>query len=139
MTEGVPGKYEAPVVTIDVSEGWDTKSISDIFLSEIRKLPFYKSDLQYSGFNADDIGVTTTSKMSKGKVFCGDESDILASNSPRHGGVEIDPVGWALDEYDRPAVAIYDPAKLKRDPLGEHEILEPRALVAVVRLKMHKE
>lgn len=115
---------------IDISEGWDLESQIPIFLRALRKLPFYRKGLLYSGFNADEIGSSFAG--SEGVIFCGNETDL----SGKGGG---NPFEYAIENRNA-AIAVYDPSKLEYAvPAQEgNEGYRPKdetALIAIIRLK----
>ncbi len=123
----------SPVVCeIDISEGWDTVSQAEIFLRELKKLPFYRTGLLYSGFDGDQIGKSWGSTEGKYVVFCAHEEDING------GDDEQDPFLYAT-QYNKPAIAAYDPEKLEYvNPTRENDegyrMKESAAIVGIVRL-----
>lgn len=117
-----PEVYEA-----NLSEGWDSVSQGEIFLDEIKKMPFYRPGLLYSGFNADDIG-KNSSDVEKGVVFCATEKEILEAITTQN------PISYA-SEQDNPAIGVYDPDKLSLYDVGfGYVVTDPTALLAVVKL-----
>lgn len=140
MDEGSQGKKKGrekiKTYEVDLSKGWDTVSHKEIFLEYVRNLPFYKPGLLYSGFHAEDIG--KSSSEIEGVVFCASEEDILNPNP-----LGEDPFKYAI-KYDEPAIAIYDPSKMKEEPYENYRNIpmqyayrpkDPSALLAVIRLK----
>ena len=118
-----------PIYEVDISEGWDTESQVSVFLEALKKLPFYREGLLYSGFNADEIGTSFAS--SEGVIFCGDETDISAE-----GGEN--PFTYAI-ENPNAAIAVYDPIKLEFavPEQGGGEGYKPKdktALIAIIKL-----
>lgn len=141
MPEGIPGQHEAPVFEIDVSKGWDFESQVEIFIRKLKKLPFYRSGLLYSGFNAAHIGKSFSSKSLPGNVFCEPEENFQIFDG---GGVSHNPFEYALG-YENPAIAVYDPAKLQKveyknavrpREAGTYRVKEPSALLGIIKIKV---
>lgn len=119
--------------SIDLSEAWDMESQIEIFFREIKKLPFYRPDLLYSGFDGDQIGKSFHSDVGKDIVFCVSEEEM----GIRETDEDQNPMIYAMD-YDNPAISAYDPLKLElahSSPNEGYRIKDPGALVAVIVLK----
>jgi len=118
------------IFEVDISEGWDTESQIEVFIRALKKLPFYREGLLYSGFNADEIGTSFAS--SEGVIFCGDENDISGE-----GGEN--PLIYAIENQNA-AMAVYDPAKLEFavPEQGGSEGYKPKdetALISIIKIK----
>ncbi len=123
---------QPPVYSIDISEGWDKESQIEIFMRELKKLPFYRPGLLYSGFDGDQIGKNWGSAEGKMVVFCAEEDDINGD------GDNQNPFEFALD-YKNPAIAVYNPAGLEPvdESYGEMEgykIKDLSAILGIIRL-----
>jgi hypothetical protein len=121
-----------PVYKVDISEGWDKESQVALLLKGIKKLPCYRPELLYSGFNGDQIGKSTGSTEGEHVVFCAPEEAIGNDDRISSG----DPFVFAI-EHSNSAIAIYDPSKLKfADPQhkGNEGYIanDPEALIAIV-------
>jgi hypothetical protein len=125
-TIDINGK-SVPKVTVTIQGYWDTVSRNEMVLSAIRKLPFYRQGLLYSGFNAASI-------KDDELVFCGKEDDLLKDE------VEDNPINYALEDKDdaktMPAIAVYDETKMNIK-LGDYRayITTKGALLAVIILE----
>jgi hypothetical protein len=120
-----------PIYTIDLSNGWDTSEQKRIFKKKIKILPFYHENLLYSGFNGDDIGISSGAAMENGeRIFCGKEKQISCDEND----FSQDALSHAL-HYDNPAIAVYDPQKLKH-VYGEVYTMQgdKTALIGIIRL-----
>ena len=118
------------IVQIDISKGWDIQSQAAIFIEKIRDKPFYRPDLLYCGFSANNIKEV---RRNPGEiVYCSTESEILSEESTF---VNQNPIDYAIRD-DNGAVGIYDPQKLVEGlaPQG-YTIKEPGALIAIAKLK----
>lgn len=125
-TPPVPAIYD-----IDISAGWDTISQLEILKSEMKKLPFYRPDLLYSGFNADQIGKSWGSANDPGLVFCSQEEMIGSDYN-----TDIDPFRYAI-KNDNSAIAVYDPKRLESvidDTPETYKLKDSSAIIAIIRL-----
>lgn len=140
---------QAPIIDINVSEGWDTQSQIEIFLKALRELPFYRPGLLYSGFNADHIGVKSSGKLVKGAIFCAPEQNIEVLDDETNN-----PFLFAAT-HNRSAISVYDPLKLRKLSIGEeigmseyddiddenteaYKIIDSSALIATIRINFKK-
>ena len=125
--QSLPSIYD-----INISEGWDTQSQLEIFFKTLKKLPFYRSGLLYSGFDANQIGKSFGSTEEPGLIFCSPEEAIGSQWDETR-----DPWQYAL-EYNQPAIAVYNPKKLKREGGGLSDAYRSKSsssLLAVIRIK----
>lgn len=119
-----------PIYTIDISKGWDTESQVALFRKGLKKLPFYRPGLLYSGFDGDKIGVTFHSECGEWVIFCNYE-EVMGDLT------ELDNPFEYAHMYDNPAIAVYNPEKLKQTPDAldcEYIIDDPWALIAIIKL-----
>ncbi len=117
-----------PIYKIDISAGWDTESQVKIFRSALKKLPFYRKGLLYSGFNGDQIGKSFSCTEAEGVVFCALEEAF--------GSWDNDPFEFAL-EHRRSAMSVYDPSMLEYvvpelEGSEGYKIRDPSALLAII-------
>lgn len=122
----------AEIYDIDLSKGFDTEAQLKILKRKLRSLRFYRPGLLYSGFNADHIGESSSSKEPDGSIFCAKEKDMFDySNADFESN---SPFAYA-SEYKTPAIAIYDPSKMEPASGLSYKPRSPDALIAIVRLK----
>ncbi len=122
-----------PVYEVDLSEGYDTQAQLELFERELKKLPFYNSELLYSGFNASHIGKSSSSKEGEGVVFCADEKYMFDYENP--GFTSRSPFAYA-GRYPKPAIAVYDSSKMEDVVPGlSYKLKSPDAIIAIIRLK----
>ena len=133
--EGINKIPEPAIISVDVSEGWDTQSQVEIFLEKIKELPFYNPDLLYSGFDERDIG-KNSSATDDGVIYAELEKGFFVND-------EDNPFGYALlNEY--PVIGIYDPKFLQTAEIGSkdgtvpipqgYKVKDPRAILAIIKL-----
>ncbi len=119
-----------PIYNIDVSKGWDMESRVALFHKGLKKLPFYRPGLLYSGFDGNKIGITFHSECGEWVVFCNYE-EVMGDLT------EIDDPFYYAETYDSPAIAVYDPEKLKQNLYSldcEYIIDAPEALIAIIKI-----
>ncbi len=119
-----------PVYKIDISRGWDTESQVALFHKGLKKLPFYRPGLLYSGFDGNKIGITFHSECGEWVVFCNYE-EVMGDLT------EFDNPFEYAHMYDNPAIAVYNPEKLKQTPDAldcEYIIDDLWALIAIIKL-----
>ncbi len=119
----IPKIYE-----IDISEAWDMQSQIEEFQKKLIKLPFYKPNLLYSGFDGESIGKTWHSASEESTVFCNTEDKIDYNN----GDIHTNPFNFAFN-YDSPAIAVYDPKKLEQSGYKSYIIKDKTALIAIIK------
>ncbi len=125
---------DAAVYDVDISEGWDTQSQGEILIDALKRLPFYRDDLVYSGFNGDQIG-TSVSGSEPGIVYCSPENELIRDDEEG----DLNPLRYAND-HERGAIAVYDPKKLDFQEIDSgasdvYKIVDPSALLGIIRLK----
>lgn len=127
------GEYkDGKRITIEVAdlrEGWGLESWSQEFVDWAKKQKWYRSDLLYTGFNADDIGKNQAASWGAGIIFCATESDFFSEDRSDN------PINYA-QEYIRPAVAVYDPAKMQEQSIRAYKMIDSSALIVVVKITL---
>lgn len=126
-----PDQKEHGVITAsaDLREGWDVESWSQEFVTWVRQQPWYRPDLLYTGFDADDIGKRDASTWGGGLIFCASEQDILSDERKNN------PIDYA-HEYPRAAIAVYDPQKMEVQSVRAYKMKDPSARIALVQLTL---
>ncbi len=115
------------IETADLREGWDLDSWSEEFVNWAKKQKWYRPDLLYTGFDADDIGKNQAASWGVGTIFCATESDFLAGERSNN------PIDYA-QEYTRSAIAVYDPTKMQEQSVRAYKMVDSSALIAVVKI-----
>jgi hypothetical protein len=124
--ENAEQSVNAPIYEFDLSEAWDSESQIKLFFKRLKKLGLYKKDLLYSGFNGEKAGKQMHSDEGRDIVFCSPESGFSSGSE--------NPFEYATD-YEQPAIAIYDPDKLKKTGPEKYIITDPTALIAIIQIK----
>ncbi|MEK9156581.1 MAG: hypothetical protein AAB448_00360 [Patescibacteria group bacterium] len=115
---------------VDLSkDGYNVDSWSEAFVEWAKKQKWYRPNLLYTGFDADDIGKNQAASWGAGTIFCAAESDFLAGERSNN------PIDYA-QEYTRSAIAVYDPAKMEEQSIRAYRMTDPSALIVVVKLKL---
>ncbi|RJQ33820.1 hypothetical protein C4556_03850 [Candidatus Parcubacteria bacterium] len=130
LEQGRNAERGPSIYIADVSKGWDTVSQTELFIKALRKMPFYRASLLYSGFDADGIGKSWHSAEDPGVIYCTDEHNLTLEHADN-------PFQYAL-AYKNPAIGVYDPDKMEPLPSRNefaHTMKDPSALIAIVRLK----
>lgn len=127
-------KNEAPcpVYEIDLTRAWNSEAEYSLFLEGLRKLPFYRSGLLYSGFDGDHIGISFTSQDEyvEDGIFCCNEADLSGTTNRQNA------VDFAI-EYKNSAIAVYDSSRMTRVE-GESDAYRTQdssALIAIIKIK----
>ena len=115
------------IETADLREGWDVESWSREFVDWAKKQKWYRPDLLYTGFDGYDIGKKETSSWEGGIIFCATEDDLLGDERANN------PIDYA-QEYERSAIAVYDPAKMQVQSVRAYKMIDASALIAVVKI-----
>ncbi len=126
-----------PIYEIDISSGWDSESLAEVFIKKLKELGIYKPNLLFSGFNGSEIGKTYSGTRGANIVFCSKENELKHGSSGGDGGLEHSALFYA-HLYTNPAVALYEAEKLEEAPEehdGGYMIKNPSALIAIVLLK----
>ena len=124
MEDSIKNFEKPKIYHIDLSKGWDTVEQLRIFMRALRKLPFYRPGLLYSGFDYK----TVDQALTKENIYCGAEEDFT------------DPIDIPLLAYadsENPTIAVYDSQKMKKVGSGEttYKPTDPSALIALIRVK----
>jgi hypothetical protein len=135
-----PESKQAQVYEINISAGWDTVSMAEIFFEKLKTLPFYRNNLLYSGFNAEGSGASLIKAATRERISCGKEEDMI--NPPEGANIQ-NPFEFATSyKNTNPAIAIYDPLKMEaikdsKQPIEikyAYRMKHPSALLAVIKL-----
>lgn len=114
---------KVPTFEIDLHGYWDTTSRNEIFLAELKKLPFYRNHFLYSGFDLKQPKLGNS-------VFCVNENEI--ENTSSEGQNCLD---YALNS-EVPAIAVYDPSRMDGgDSMYNYKMLSSDALIALIKLQ----
>lgn len=118
----------APLRVDMENRGWDLESCGGEFLAWAKQQSWYRPELLYSGFVAD-IGNAQRTSSSWGKdiVFCAGEQQFLSGDQAEN------PMSYAME--DRTGfIGVYDPARMDGYTAPRYNILDPSALLVVVRM-----
>ncbi|MBD3328814.1 hypothetical protein GF340_05975 [Candidatus Peregrinibacteria bacterium] len=130
-------EFSAPTYEIYISSGWDTESQGIAFIKELKKLKLYKKALLFSGFDGDAIDKESFYNIKDKVVYCSTEAN-LKGHYDDEGQTMADSPENAIKyacEYEKKAVAIYDPTKMKKFSEYEYKIKDPSALIAIILIK----
>ena len=123
-----PGQFTFQVYDVDIKGAYDTEDEISTFITALKERGIYKQGLLFSGFDGNMIGKQFYSDRPEGNIFCSTEKELLPLSDEPSAFI------YALD-YENPAIAIYDPQKMKNVGNYEYRMKEPSALIAIVRLK----
>ncbi|RMD50725.1 hypothetical protein D6827_03480 [Candidatus Parcubacteria bacterium] len=108
---------------IDLSQGWDNESFLEEFRKAIKQQPWYKPGLLYCGYD----GLSGSYTSPDGGIWCYTEKAF--------DKFEESPLQYAF-MYDVPAVAVYDPEKMKASFGFERYVMTAKdAIVAILKFK----
>ena len=119
-----------PIITIDLSQSWDTESMAEIVLDELNRRHLITDDSLFCGFDAQDLSTITT------------RTSFFATTIEGLKGNEVygsqNPFDYAL-KHKNSGIAIYDGTKVNEVSSFEYHMnknIKPRdALIAVILLK----
>ncbi len=127
---------DIPAYNISLHEAFDSTHESELFLEELRKLPFYRSDLLYSGFGNTKSKKHYSRKNNPGTFFATDESGFLVDSDNINN-----PLYYALSDehaevHKKPAVVIYDPNKVSQVYLDNYAFKDSNPYVAIIHIEL---
>lgn len=129
MGEYKEGAPDASVRTVEIeNDGWDLESRGEAFVTWVQQQDWYRPDLLYSGFIERPLQKRAHSTWGEGIVFCGTEKDLLSGDS------SVNPMSYA-EELDQGVIAVYDPGKMDGYTKPRYKIINPSALLALVKIK----
>ena len=111
------------------NEGWDLESCGKEFADWAKTQSWYRPGLLYSGFTEDPFKKNRkSSSWGKDIVFCGSEGHLVS------GEQRENPMSYAMEDKVG-FIGVYDPAKMDGYTAPRYKILDPSALLVVVKMK----